>query len=122
MRTFLFLALVVCCGTGGEICMTHAMKRVGEVKNFTPRALLRVLGRAFREPWMWLAVLLLACSFYSLLALLSWSPVSFVIPATAASYAVGVVAAKFFLGERVSALRWTGVLLVCCGVALAWKG
>ncbi len=122
MRTFLFLMVVVCCGTGGEICMTHTMKRVGEVKSVAPRALLSFLGRAFKVSWMWLGILLLSCSFYSLLALLSWSPVSFVIPATAASYAVGVLGAKYLLGERVTALRWCGVLLVCFGVALAWVG
>jgi hypothetical protein len=122
MRTAFFLVLVVCCGTSGELCMTHAMKRAGEVKSFAPRALFAVLRRAFRVPTMWLAVTLLACSFYSLLALLSWNPVSFVIPATAASYAVGVLGAKFVLGEQVSPLRWAGVLLVGFGVALAWKG
>ena len=35
--------------TGGEIAVTRAMKDLGEVTNFTPSALLRVLGRAFRS-------------------------------------------------------------------------
>jgi drug/metabolite transporter (DMT)-like permease len=48
--------------------------------------------------------------------------VSFVIPASALSYAVGALGAKFLLGERVNGLRWVGVLLVCLGVALAWAG
>ena len=122
MRTALFVAIVVCCGTSGEICATRAMKRVGEVKNFAPRALLEVLGRAFRVGWMWLGIALMALSFYAFLALLSWAPVSFVIPATALSYAVGALGAKFLLGERVSATRWAGVLFVCLGVALAWAG
>ncbi len=122
MRTFLFLCLVVFCGTGGEICITHTMKRVGEVKSFAPRILLPVLWRAFRMPSMWLGVTLLASSFYSLLTLLSWNPVSFVIPATASSYAVSAIGAKYLLGERISAMRWAGVLLVCFGVALAWAG
>jgi drug/metabolite transporter (DMT)-like permease len=122
MRTVFFLGLVVFCGTGGELCITHTMKRVGEVKSFAPRTLLPLLGRAFRLGSMWLGVLLLAVSFYSLLALLSWSPVSFVVPATAASYAVSAVGAKFLLREQVSGLRWAGVLLVCLGVALAWAG
>ena len=122
MRTALFLAIVVFCGTGGEICVTHAMKRIGEVRNFAPRALLAVLRRAFRLGWMWLGILLMAVAFYAFLALLSWAPVSFVIPATALSYAVGALGAKFLLGERVSGSRWAGVLLVCLGVALAWAG
>jgi drug/metabolite transporter (DMT)-like permease len=122
MRTALFLAIVVFSGTSGEICATRAMKRIGEVKNFAPRAVLAVLGRAFRVGWMWLGIALMALSFYSFLVLLSWNPVSFVIPASAVSYAVGALGAKFVLGERVSGVRWAGVLLVCLGVALTWAG
>jgi len=122
MRTALFLAIVVLCGTGGEICATHAMKRLGAVESFSPRTVLTALGRAFQSGWIWLGIALMAVAFFALLALLSWNPVSFVIPATALSYVVGAVAAKFLLGERVSAVRWAGVLLVCAGVALAWAG
>ncbi|SRR5713226_5906563 len=122
MRIALFLAIVIFSGTGGEICVTHAMKRVGEVDNFAPGTLLRVLRRAFRVGWMWLGIALMALAFYAFLALLSWAPVSFVIPASALSYGVGALGAKFLLGERVSSTRWAGVLLVCLGVALAWAG
>lgn len=122
MRTALFLAIVVFSGTGGEICTTRAMKLIGEVESFAPRTVLAALGRAFQLGWMWLGIGLMALSFYSFLALLSWNPVSFVIPATALSYAVGALGAKFLLGERVNGLRWVGVLLVCFGVALTWAG
>jgi drug/metabolite transporter (DMT)-like permease len=118
MRTFLFLAAVVLSGTGGEIAWTHAMKRIGEVKNFAPRALLGVLRRVLQSGWMWLGTALAALAFFSLLALLSWAKVSFVVPATAANYIVGALGAKFLLKERVSKARWAGMLLVAAGVAL----
>ena len=122
MRNLLFIAIVVLAGTSGELAMTRAMKRIGEVHHFTPRAILGVIGRAFRQGWMWLGFGLMALSFFALLALLSWADVSFVVPATALSYAVGALGARFFLGERVSGLRWLGVFLVCVGVALVWAG
>lgn len=122
MRTALFLAIVVFSGTGGELSITRAMKRLGEVKNFAPWAVLGVMGRAFRIGWMWLGISLMALSFFSLLTLLSWNPLSFVIPASALGYAVGVLGAKFLLGERVNATRWLGVFLVCVGVTLTWLG
>ena len=118
MRTFLFLAIVVLSGTGGDIAATHAMKQIGEVKTFAPRALLGVLRRILQSRWMWLAIALMALAFFSLLALLSWAEVSFVVPATAANYIVGAFGAKLLLKERVSKTRWAGMLLVTVGVAL----
>jgi uncharacterized membrane protein len=118
LRTFLFLAVVVLAGTGGEIAATHAMKRIGEVRNFAPRALLELLRRAFQSTWMWLGIGLMTLAFFSLLALLSWADVSFVIPTTALSYVAGALGAKFLLGERLGPARWAGVLLVSIGVAI----
>ena len=118
MRTFLFLAIVVLAGTGGDIAATHAMKQIGEVKNFAPRALLGVLRRVLQSGWMWVAIALMALAFFSLLALLSWAEVSFVVPASAANYIVGAFGAKLLLKERVSKTRWAGMLLVTVGVAL----
>lgn len=122
MRTAFFIALIVLASTGGDICITRTMKFIGEVHHFSPHAILKVLGRAFAVAWMWLGITLMAISFFSLLAVLSWENVSFVIPATALSYAVGALGAKFLLGERVNSVRWAGVLLVCLGVALVWVG
>jgi len=118
MRTFLFLAIVVLSGTGGDIALTHAMKRNGEVKNFSPRALLGVFRQVSRSGWAWLGFGLMILAFVALLALLSWAQVSFVVPATAANYIVGGIGAKFLLKERVSKARWAGMLLVAAGVAL----
>lgn len=122
MRTVLFMAVVVLAGTGGEIAVSHVMKRIGEVQSFSPRVVLGALGRAFRIGWMWFGIALMAAGFFSLLSLLSWEDVSFVVPATALGYVVGALGAKFLLGESVSGVRWAGVLLVCAGVALVWMG
>jgi drug/metabolite transporter (DMT)-like permease len=118
MRTFLFLAIVVLSGTGGDIAVTHAMKQIGEVKSFAPQVLLAVLGRALQSGWMWLGIAQMTLAFFSLLALLSWASVSFVVPATAANYIVGALGARFLLKERVGKARWAGMLLVSAGVAL----
>jgi len=122
MREALFLFLVVAAGTGGELCVTRAMKHVGEVKDFRPLAVVRVIVRAMKVPWMWVGVAMMALAFFSLLAMLSIENVSFVVPVTALSYAAGALGGVFFLGERVSTRRWVGVLLVCIGVTLVWLG
>ena len=122
MREAVLLFFVVVSGTGGEICVTRAMKRVGEVTDFRPLAVVRVILRALKVPWMWIGVGMMALAFFSLLAVLSIENVSFVVPVTALNYAAGALGGKFFLGERVTPRRWAGVLIVCIGVTLVWLG
>jgi len=118
LKVVLLLVFFICCSTGGEIAMTHGMKQVRDPESFRPAALLRFLGLAVRSGWVWLAWPLLAASFYSLLILLSWAPLSVVIPASAFNYVVGTIGAKYILKEQVSPRRWMGVVMVCLGVAL----
>jgi uncharacterized membrane protein len=122
MREALLLFFVVAAGTGGELCVTRAMKHVGEVTDFRPVALVRVILSALKVPWMWAGVAMMALAFFSLLAMLSIENVSFVVPVTALSYAAGALGGVVFLGERVSGRRWVGVFLVCIGVTLVWLG
>jgi drug/metabolite transporter (DMT)-like permease len=117
-----FVVLIVATGTGGELCVARAMRQTGEVTDFRPSAVLRALGAALRLRWLWLGLALLAAYFVTLLAILSFENVSFVIPMTALGYVVGALGGKFFLGERVETRRWLGVLLVCAGVALVVAG
>ncbi|HXJ93267.1 MAG TPA: EamA family transporter [Terriglobia bacterium] len=122
MRTTLCLVLIVLGTSGGEVAVAHAMKQVGEVQGFALKSLLRFLRRALGQPWFWVGVALLALNFFALLALLSWANVSFVIPATALSYVTGAFAARLMLGERLTPLRWAGILLVAAGVAMVTFG
>jgi multidrug transporter EmrE-like cation transporter len=122
MRVILGLAVLILGSTGGEIAITHGMKSTGEPARLRPRAVLQFLGRAVRNGWFWAGVPLMALSFYALLLLLSWEPITLVIPASALSYVVGTFGAKYVLGEDVSVARWAGVVLVCIGVALVAAG
>ena len=121
-RVILALAILIVGSTGGEIAITYGMKATGEPAQLRPRALLQFLGRALCNGWFWTGVPMMALSFYSLLVLLSWEPISFVIPASALSYVVGTIGAKYILREQISPARWAGVLLVCVGVALVAAG
>ena len=122
IRVILGLTILVMGSTGGEIAITHGMKSVGEPARLRPLAVLQFLARAVRNGWFWTGVPLMALSFYALLILLSWAPISLVIPASALSYVAGTFGAKFILGEDVSTARWAGVILVCLGVALVAAG
>jgi drug/metabolite transporter (DMT)-like permease len=118
VREFLLLVVIVVAGTGGELCVTRAMKEIGEVHDFRPAALVRFILRAVKVRWMWLGIAMMTVAFFALLAALSFENVSFVVPVTALSYAAGAVGAVLFLRERISLQRWVGVLIVCAGVTI----
>ena len=122
LTELLYIFLIVVPGTSGEICVSRAMKRVGEVTDFRPHAIVRVIGRAMKVPWMWIGLSLMTMGFFALLGMLSIANVSFVRPVTALGYAVGALGGKLFLSERVTPQRWLGVLIVCTGVVLVIIG
>jgi len=93
------------------------VKQVGEPQSFRPMALLRFVWRRRGTVgcgWRCRAggVVLFAAD------IVSWAPVSVVIPASASNYIVGTFGAKYLLKEDVSFKRWLGVILVCAGVTV----
>lgn len=114
----ILFALIIVVGTGGELCLGRAMRETGELERFHPGAAITLLGRALRVKWIWIGVAMMTAGFFSLLVLLSFESVSFVVPVTALSYLVGALGGIFFLGERVSWQRWVGIGLVCLGVTV----
>ena len=122
IREFILFLLIIIAGTAGELCVTRAMKSIGEVTEFHPAAIFRTIWSALKVGWMWLGVGLMTLAFFALLGALSMENVSFVVPVTALSYAAGTLGSKVFLGERVMHKRWAGVFLVVVGVALVILG
>jgi drug/metabolite transporter (DMT)-like permease len=118
IRNLLAFIIFIVGGTGGEILISIGMKVTGEPESFRPLALFRFLLKAIRSGWFWLGIPMMALSFYTLLILLSWNPISLVIPISSMSYVVGALGAKYILKEDVSLYRWAGVLLVCVGVLI----
>ena len=122
LAELVFFFLVMMAGTAGELCMARAMRTVGEVNDFRPGALFVVAQRALSVIWTWVGLGLMTLAFFALLAVLAIENVSFVVPVTALSYAVGALGGRVFLNERVTGMRWAGVLLVAIGVMLVLVG
>jgi drug/metabolite transporter (DMT)-like permease len=120
MRTIILFVLIIASGTGGELSVSRAMRGMGEVHDFRPRAIFQFVIRGLAQPWMWVGVVMMAIAFFSLLAILSFRDVSFVVPVSALSYAAGAFGARAFLGERISRNRWLGIAVVCIGVTIVW--
>jgi drug/metabolite transporter (DMT)-like permease len=118
VRTALLLAVVVLAGTGGDIALTMAMKKVARGEPWTWRIAPRRIGRALIQSQMWVGIGLMILSFLAFITVLSWADVSFAVPATASNYIVGPIGAKLLLKERLTKGRWAGMVLVAAGVAL----
>jgi len=117
MKTFLLLCSLIACSSLGEVLSAKGMQKVGDV-SFRPKALLKSLGRMFRNLYLIAGVFCLALSFFSFISLLSYADLSFVVPLTAVGYITNTIGARFLLKERISKERWIGTLLVTFGVTL----
>ena len=114
---FALLGVIVLSATCGDLSVSTGMKQLGEVTSFRVKAIINLVGRMFRNPYIWMGVFWKAMAFFILLALLSRTDLSWVMPCTAASFVLEAVAARYILRERVSLTRWAGVLCVCAGCA-----
>jgi drug/metabolite transporter (DMT)-like permease len=105
----------------GNVLLSKGMKQIGEIKNYSPSALLAVFIKTFTSGTIWSGILSFLIFFISYLLLVSWADFSYVQPVCAIGYAFVAVLSYFLLGEIVSPLRWTGVVLICAGVALVGR-
>jgi multidrug transporter EmrE-like cation transporter len=114
------IAVIVLASSGGDVLLSAAMKRIGDLSDLRlRRGLLAVIGRVFNEKRFLLALVCFAVGFFSLLTALSWGDASLVAPASASmTFVVSAIMAKVFLKEDVDHRRWVSALLVCVGVAL----
>lgn len=118
LRKYLILVAVVVFGSCGDVCLGRGMKDFGAVTlaNWTG------VFTALLNPWVLLGIMLLILFFGSYLTALSWADLTYVLPATAISYVVMALLAKFLLHEHVSVSRWLGIALVTAGVGFVATG
>jgi drug/metabolite transporter (DMT)-like permease len=115
---WLFIAVIVGATTVGEVLQAAGMRRHGEIRDFRPGAVGRAAALLSRNRFVIGSIIAMAVSFFAYLGLLTIADLSFAVPATAVTYVLETVLAKYFLNEQVNWLRWAGASLVICGVAL----
>ena len=101
----------------GVVLLKKGMNSVGEVKAITASEVARVIKSGVTNPQILLGVFFEALFFGCLLVLMSQSDISFLWPLTGLSFVFATLAAIWFLGEKVSAVRWVGVCLIMLGAA-----
>ena len=115
---WMFIVLTVCASSCGDVLCAAGMSEGADVGDLEPGRVARVLRYIVTRRKVILGGLAYAVAFFALLGLLSTSALSVAIPATALSFVLDTIAARFLLHEHVPWKRWAGVLCVCSGVAL----
>jgi drug/metabolite transporter (DMT)-like permease len=117
-KTYVLIGLMVCFGPTGDVLLGKGMKQVGAMGGWSFTGTADFFVRAISNSSVWLGIASLLLFFLSYMIVLSWADFSYVLPASAAGYAVVPLLGHVFLQEAVSPLRWTGVAFICLGVAL----
>lgn len=106
----------------GLVFLKKGIDQIGELKQVSIGEIARVVKDGVTNRYILLGTFFEAMFFGGLLFLLSKCDVSFLWPMTALSFVFSTFAAMIFLGERVSSIRWAGVVLIVLGAAcITWS-
>ncbi len=114
---WLLLAIIVVSTVFGDLLQSYEMKRSGE-QQVSARGLGRLLRIIASRKFLLLSIVCMAVSFFAFMSLVQKAPLSFAVPASAATLVCETILARLFLHEAVGKRRAAGALLVLGGVML----
>lgn len=115
LKLLLILLVGLVFESTGVVLLKKGIMQVGEMHGVTLTEVLRVTKAGATNPQILLGVFFEALFFLCLVILMGRSEISFLWPLTALSFVFATLAAIIFLGERVSPMRWVGVILIVIG-------
>jgi drug/metabolite transporter (DMT)-like permease len=117
MKQIILLLVTVFLNVAGQYMMKRGMLGVGAIGGDLS-AMIAGLSQAFLHPFVLGGVGAYGVSSICWLILLSRVDLSYAYPALSLGYVLITVVGALWLGESVTALRWTGVAVICVGVIL----
>jgi drug/metabolite transporter (DMT)-like permease len=117
-RAWLLVAAIVGSTVLADVLQSFEMRRHGEIREFHPQGIARLIAVLARKKFLILAVVFMAISFFAFMTLVEDADLSFAVPASAATVVVETLLARLVLGEHVDVKRWMGAALVAAGVWL----
>jgi len=114
---WLLVMLIVAATVLADLLQSHEMKRAGR-QSVGARGLVRLARMIARRKFLILSIACMAVSFFAFMALVQTEPLSFAVPASAASFVLETLLAAVVLRERIGARRAAGAAIVLCGVVL----
>jgi drug/metabolite transporter (DMT)-like permease len=117
-KILLILVIAAIVESIGVAFLSGGLKEIQGVKQVTAAEVWRVAKSVVTNGKIILGVALEAAFFGALLYMLSKRDVSFVWPLTSLGFIFTTLAAGLFLHEKVSPVRWAGVILIALGAGL----
>ena len=114
---WILVAVMVSATVLADLLQSYEMKQAGE-QSVSARGFARLLQEIARRRLLILGISCNAVSFFTFMALVQSEPLSFAVPASAASFVLETVLAKFVLREHIGVRRTAGALAVLAGVVL----
>jgi uncharacterized membrane protein len=121
LKTAFFILIIVIFAPLGNVLLSKGMKPIGLPANWNAASVVHVLSRILSAPYIWLGIISLLVFFVAHMLVLNWADYSYVQPASSISYLSLVVFSYVLLGERVSALRFVGIAIICTGVIVVGR-
>ena len=103
------------CESAGVVLLKKGINQIGDVHGYTAAEIFRVVRSGLTSQQIWLGIFFEALFFIGLLVLMAKSDISFLWPLTGLSFVFATFAARWFLDEHVSPVRWVGVILIVLG-------
>jgi len=122
IRVIIAMVLATAAAAVGQILLRKGMQVVGPLESYAPLEMGAYFLRALFQPYVIGGTVLSAVFYFGMLAALSWTGVTVVLPLTAIEYGFATVLAVTILKEAVPPLRWAGIAFVIIGVILVSAG
>jgi drug/metabolite transporter (DMT)-like permease len=104
--------------SAGVVSLKIGITQISDMKSVSLAEMVKVVKAGATNLNVLFGVFCEAVFFASLLVLMAKSDISFLWPLTALSFVFATFAAMWFLHERVSSIRWAGVVFIMIGAAL----
>jgi drug/metabolite transporter (DMT)-like permease len=118
VKLLLILIIGLIFESAGVVSLKIGITQIGDMKEVSVAELIKVVKAGATNVSVLLGVFCEAVFFGSLLILMSKSDISFLWPLTGLSFVFATFAAMWFLHERVSSIRWAGVVFIMIGAGL----
>ncbi|NCO76299.1 MAG: EamA family transporter [Cyanobacteria bacterium] len=114
--TWLGVILMVLADSMGDLLNAKAMKTIGDITSFSFLGIFQWLKKILTNTNIIIGVSCQAIALLLLICLLSWDDLSLIRPASAISYLITLISAKYILHEKIHRGRFIGICWILFGV------